>query len=514
MADTETWVDIRNAIKGHGEEMKEIDKQVKKLKINNKSIIKRTKESIFYFPVYISSSIRINEAHVVAKLYERVYADFVQNVISQPDNQFVDYSELEDMRFLKKFHVNAESAQQTYDAVASGRKFVKDVLGKPLSFTEETINRSCYHACKINDRVMVEFMCIAPSGKTYDMIAEHERMMQEPLSGFSFLQEAQNNPSTGISANNKVKYRDYDPNSDNDKKINKFYDVNGKEYDRKQINFTDPNADNYVDKFKVLDTTGAGTEVSIGPAEFNKVGNRYQQAGRAAQLLKDTDCKKINGMLPYSIIATFKVKNTPGVSWTRDVIEVQIGIKTVLHIINPKDLIDEVKPIIMGGQKSLQKVRYKTGEIKFKDYFFGLTDLKKGAAQLYSKSKRWLGSLKRLGEFGKMYKSALKDPVTAVTKDKGIPIPNATLVLSALDVDNIKLGCGIDLMNLKYVNKLAKQLFLITFVIVDSSSGVIRSVYPNEQDDWDNMSIASIEDLVSKSSNADFMKELKRTVNR
>jgi len=70
------------------------------------------------------------------------------------------------------------------------------------------------------------------------------------------------------------------------------------------------------------------------------------------------------------------------------------------------------------------------------------------------------------------------------------------------------------LMNLKYVNKLAKQLFLITFVIVDSSSGVIRSVYPNEQDDWDNMSIASIEDLVSKSSNADFMKELKRTVNR
>lgn len=511
MADTDTWIDIRNAIKGHGEEIKEIDKQVKKLKINNKSIIKRTKESIFYFPVYISSSIRINEAHVVAKLYERVYADFVQNVISQPDNQFVDYSELEDMRFLKKFHVNAESAQQTYDAVASGRKFVRDVLGKPLSFTEETINRSCYHAHKINDRVMVEFMCIAPSGKTYDMIAEHERMMQEPLSGFSFLQEA-NNPSTVVTANKNVHYRQAAP-ADQNANVT-FYDANGKEVNKRDIDFNNRTAANYVDNYRVLDVTGNQTTADIGPAEFQKVGNRYQQAGRAAQLLKDTDCKKINGMLPYSIIATFKVKNTPGVSWTRDVIEVQIGIKTVLHIINPKDLIDEVKPIIMGGQKSLQKVRYKTGEIKFKDYFFGLTDLKKGAAQLYSKSKRWLGSLKRLGEFGKMYKSALKDPVNAVTKDKGIPIPNATLVLSALDVDNIKLGCGIDLMNLKYVNKLAKQLFLITFVIVDSSSGVIRSVYPNEQDDWDNMSIASIEDLVSKSSNADFMKELKRTVNR
>lgn len=497
---SENLVKLTDAIMGTGQEFKDVDKKVKQLKINNKSIIKRSKDSIFYFPVYISSSIRINEAHVVAKLYERVYADFVQNVISQPENQLIDYTELEDMRFLKKFHVNAESTQVAYDSIANGRKFLRDTLGKPLDFTEETINHSCYYAHRVNENVIVEFRCIAPSGKVYDMIAEHERMMQEPLSGFTFLQEA---PTSVPNKNTKMTSDD----------VVIYLDQKGDPVDKSKINFDDPAADNYVGNYTRSTGKVNQTAEVINP-EFQRVGSRYQQAGKSATILKDTDCRKINGMLPYTIVATFKVKNTPGVTWTRDVLEVQIGIKTVLHIIQPKDLIDEVKPIIMGGQKSLQKVRYKTGEIKFKDYFLGLTALKKGAAQLYSKSKRWLGSLKRLGEYGKMYKSALKDPVSAVTKDKGIPIPNATLVLSALDVDNIKLGSGIDLNNIRMVNKLAKQLFLITFVIVDSSSGTIKSIYPNEQDDWDNMSIASLEDLVSKSSNADFMKELKRTVNR
>ena len=498
----ETSIELAQALRSHAKEVKSIEKTARAFKINNKSIIKRAKETICYFPVYVSSSIRINEATVVAKLYERVYADFVQNVFSQPDNQFVDFQELEDFRFLKKFHVNTESAKEIVQTMNNARQLLLETFGgEPLDFTESTIHHSCYNCLKLSDNVVVEFTCISPSGKTYDMIAEHKRLIEEPLTGFSYLNEGYDDNITTKQTVNKTTTTYTDKET-------------GKEVKRKDIDFKNKKAKNYVDNYVPHETKITSEKMPEEGYEFQRVGDRYQTAGKAAQILKDTDVRKINSMLPYSIIATFKVKNTPDVKWTRDVIEVQIGIKTVLHVIQPKDLIDEVKPIIMGGQKSLQKIRYKTGEITFKDYFLGLNSLKQGAAQLYKKSTRWLGSLKRLGEYGKLYKTALRDPVTALTKNKGIPIPNATLVLSALDVDNIKLGSGIDLNNPRMVRKLAKQIFLINFVIVDSSSGVIKSLYPEEQDDWDNMSIASIEELISKSSNADFMKELKRTINR
>ena len=84
-----------------------IDKTVgalNKQKLSTKSIIARAKKSVLQFPIYCTSSLRTNEAHIISKLFERVYASLVQTVISQ--NQILDISEVNDLLFLKKYHTN------------------------------------------------------------------------------------------------------------------------------------------------------------------------------------------------------------------------------------------------------------------------------------------------------------------------------------------------------------------------------------------------------------------------
>ena len=106
-----------------------------------------------------------------------------------------------------------------------------------------------------------------------------------------------------------------------------------------------------------------------------------------------------------------------------------------------------------------------------------------------------------------------KDVVKA-TNNNQVPIPNATLVLTALDVDDIKLKTGFDFTKVKIVKRFCSQMFMISFMIVDASGSVIKMIYPEEQNDWDTMSMTAMEDLLKRSSSADFLKEMRKAVNR
>ena len=633
-------------------------KDLKDLKIDLRSIVTRGKYAIFYFPVYISEKLTIEEAHAISKLYERVYADFVQNVLSQ--NNTVEYEDLiDDMRFLRKYHTNINESKEVVE------KYFGD---KPMDFTEKCILSSL---CKVgkyfgNKNVMVEYF---PGENSNMFYQEHMQMIQEPLKGFSWLTEANEEKSllkiTRNELENEEKAKKADSKLQADEamaKIQKLaavstgmhsrkdedgnvgpleYDFMNKETQEayqelkkqaenrneelaqideelkhlkrqqseiiiaknKENNTKDDGWNRFEDEYEKVtdklaearknfkDNPDEENKKNLEKAEeaFNKVNQdmaketnkslygaqyasnqeriaqilqqrkeklssvadararlytadsmlkvsqhgaakaqeelmkakinarfnyKYSLKTKAAQVVKDTDIKKINAALPYNITAQFKVLHGPddATKVDKDVIEVNIGVKVMLHIINPNDLIGEAKDIILSGIKSLQKLRYKSGEISFTDWLFGKDRIKK-AVQNSVKGARWISTLRRLANYKVTAQTMFKDVVKA-TNNNQVPIPNATLVLTALDVDDIKLKTGFDFTKVKIVKRFCSQMFMISFMIVDASGSVIKMIYPEEQNDWDTMSMSAMEDLLKRSSSADFLKEMRKAVNR
>lgn len=543
--------------------------EINKARVNNKSIVTRAKKSIFNFPIFISQSIRINEAHIISKMFERVYATFVQTVIAQ--NQRVSEDEFNDLEFLKKIHTNLDRDLAESTDIPAGY----NIYYKPIDFTDECLHDSLYKKIKLTENVSVIFKGIDPRGRHYDLAAMHQRLINEPLKGFSYLSEDVAHKGSRSTERKSGDYLDMDgqikiiaKNTGNVNGINLYKKFKGAdEISAKDAGFGvfedlrsmghdayigskgniyyKIGKNKYTNKYDVLtpqqlsdifsalddkhslpgdvlkDRNGkwmykgrieTTKDMSYEDPQFGKWGNLSADYGSAPKLLRDSDIKKINGMLPYTIEAKIMVKNFKGLAGDSG-ISIVIGVKSILHIIQPKDLGDDIKDIILGNIKKIQKVRYTTGEITFKDYLFGMTGAKKAAAQTYKGKKKWLSVLKRLGDYSKMYSSALKDPVMALNKGV-VPIPNATMVLTSLDVENIKSNSGVDLNKVSVVRILAKQLFLICFVIVDSSAGKMKVLYPESDTDWDVQSLASVETDLAKTDNSELVKELNRVVNR
>ena len=216
-------------------------------------------------------------------------------------------------------------------------------------------------------------------------------------------------------------------------------------------------------------------------------------------------------MLPYPIECSFIIRGRRG-DLDREVHYI-IGIKSVMHLIRVQDLAEDLREIITGNIKSLQKVRYKTGEISFTDYLFNIKGIKKDASKHINYNKRWLNTLKRLGEYEKMKNSFLKGPISAVTGGSA-PVPNGTIILSQTDVTTLTNETGIDLSSVANAKRLAKALFLIAVAIVDSSAGTMRVLFPDSDTDWDVQSLSSIDAEISKTDNSQILRELQRMANR
>lgn len=530
---------------------------------NSKSIIARARNSTMEFPVYISRSIPVNASHLIAKSFERVYASFFQTALAQ--NPIIDEKDANNLVFLKQFHTNIrESAEKLLNP-----------FYEPIDDWDKMMQESVYTRMQLTDDIVLEFRVVPTEND--DLIMEFNHQMHEPLEGFSVLQEAdapnlsvtnksQNErghilnrselqdllltvgasrsgnanvttddiKTAGMSIEDITKEADvtvgrapekpgnratdeetaaYKKNVDDYNKrrtdeINKLKDAQKKASDK--INTAIDNLRRSIRDRKVpgyaIDTAGQVYRIDVSTTTTRAVLPPVD----TPTLLKDGDIKKINGMLPYTIEASFRMRSADGT--THDV-KYLIGIKTVLHPIRTQDLAEDLRDIVMGNIKSLRKVRYKTGELSFKEYIFNTKGLKKDASKRINYDKRWINTLKRLGDFEKMNGSLLGLPIKAVNSGD-VPIPNGTLVLSQPDVTALTNQTGVDLSEINNAKRLAKSLFLIAVVIVDSSAGTMKVLFPDTDVDWDVQSLASIDAEIAKTDNSQLMRELNKVVNR
>ena len=560
----------RDKVEGFNDTVKKVDEKLKPHKVDNRSIIARARNSVLQFSIYGVQTLRVNEAHIIAKLFERVYTTLVQTVLSQ--DPYIDEKEANNLVFLKKYHTNINEAVEV---------FVNKYY-EPIDDIDRMICESIFYENRLNENCSVRFSVVPTNDR--DLILENTRLMNEPLSGFMYLREADDTETvkeTSIKQSSRVLSNDdirdiaindmnlseekrklaeksdkdiesavnvemqssfpkdpgeNAPTDDKDKykedvkkwNENKRKMILDKLREKQQVN---KDIDDKVDDVKEKIKNGKlGSSYQYSNGRFYKIDNSndnkttirpkrkeenkpnaVETAPDVPKILKDSDVKKINGMLPYTVEVSFRIRTEKG-GIDRDVRYI-IGIKSVLHLIRTQDLADDLQELVTGKIKSLQKVRYKTGEISFKDYFFNVKNLKADAAKRINYNKKWINTLKRLAEYKKLYGSFFKKALTASTGGN-IPIPNGTLVLTQPDIVELTNQTGIDLSNVSNAKKLANNLFLIAIVIVDSSAGTMRVLFTDSDNDWDVQSLSSIDAELSKTDNSKLMNELNKLVNK
>lgn len=520
------------------DELGKIDKTIKKNRVDTRSIIARARNSVLQFPMYITQSCPVNAAQIINDAWNRVYTTLVQTVLSQ--NQVISEDEANDLVFLRRLHSNLkESADEIWTKYMS----ILNESYEPIDDFDQMMREAVFHRQRLTDNCYVEFR-VVPSTEKY-LIQENARLMNEPLTGLPYLAEANDGNTkvtedrTGsskalsdedlrsmardeadLSAEEKevinVKLQDYlddVPARDRAAKAQEYRDL------RKSAMEKISDAEDEIKE----EIKKPASERSAKYKNYHYDGGRYMHttvtrklstevkgsAVDAPKLLRDSDIKRINSAVPYTMEAAFRMKTASG----HDVeVKYVIGVKTVMHMIRAQDLADDLNDLITGDMKNLRKVRYKTGEITFMDYLLNIKGLKADAAKHINGSKRWVNTLKRLGEYEKVNGTLMKKPVEALTNGR-VPIPNGTLVLTQPDVTMLTNKTGIDLSKVSNAAKLAKRLFLITVIIVDSSAGTIRVLQPDKDNDWDVQSLASIESDVAKTDNSQLMRELNRMIN-
>lgn len=534
---------------------------VKSVTPNRISIIARSKNSVLLFPVYITQTIRVNEAHIIAGLFDRVYAARMQTILSQ--NPIIDEKEANNLLFLKRFHTNIN---ESADLVLYNEFYT------PIDEVDQMLKESVFYREQITPTMEVTFRAIPCTDP--HIILEHKRNQYEPLAKLSYLHEAANDKKSDKDGSENTAPTNVQKRSDSqtvlltnhdleemamdkaeispsDRKLlgmdakdirqNTFDDMRGKDPHAKTDAIMDEvskrikrrdaaekkfektlknlKADIKADKLRLykyddgkyyrIMTRNATTSTYSS----NKQPNAVDTSVDAPRILKDSEIKKINGMLPWTIEASFIIKGENG-NLDR-VVHYIIGVKANLHLIRAQDLSEDLREIINGNVKSLQKVRYKTGEITFIDYLFNKKGLRADAAKSINYNKRWLHNLKRLANWNNTFgHSLIGAPKKLISGESSIPIPNATMVLSQTDVTTMMNETGIDLSIASNAARLARSLFLIAVCIVDSSAGTMRVLFPDDSSDWDVQSLAALDAEVSKSDNSQIMKEINRAINR
>lgn len=218
--------------------------------------------------------------------------------------------------------------------------------------------------------------------------------------------------------------------------------------------------------------------------------------------IDDSKCQKLNTMKPLLMSVTLNMLNKDD---SLQPINYIIGVKTHSRVVPASILPEVAKYPLKEMDKLSRKVKWRAGELKFlKDLVFRIDEKKQTAADSRDPNRKWY---RRLYELAHMKGDA---PSAAVVQGKSLfgafirdkqgkskmmhgMIPNASIIMSQQDIDNIKHQTEIDLLKASEAKKFCGELFLISLVIIDTDAQSIKIMLPDMNNDYDVHSLASVE---------------------
>ena len=270
------------------------------------------------------------------------------------------------------------------------------------------------------------------------------------------------------------------------------------DYDLTPIEVTEADAPSAYDFAQaVLDG-----ELSNREAMVNKDKMSWTSKGNGNAKILDADIKKSNDMMPFGIQVRLLAVNDK--KEFVQYVDVVIGVKTILHPVKSNDMIENIVRTLQNKSALFKFLRWTTGEISlFKDIILNIDNIKTDTANKYNGKSPFFNTLKRL----KNKKLTVRNFTVP-----GAVIPNATIVVSNYEVDELKQKYAIDVNNVSVAKKLMSGLFLMSFMIMDEGMGTISVLYDGD-DAFQTYSVENIERENSLSSNK-LGKEIGRMISR
>lgn len=224
-------------------------------------------------------------------------------------------------------------------------------------------------------------------------------------------------------------------------------------------------------------------------------------AAKAPVYIDDSKCTKLNTMKPLLMGVTINMLNKDD---SLQPINYIVGVKTHMRVVPASILPEVARYPLKEMDKMSRKIKWRAGELKFfKDLIFRINERKQTAVDSRDPRRKWY---RRLYELAHMKGDA---PAAAVVQGKSLfaafirdkqgkskmmngVIPNASIIMSQSDVDNIKNQTDIDLLKGSTAKNFCGELFLISLVIIDTDAESIKVMLPDMNNDFEVHSLASV----------------------
>ena len=387
----------------------EVATQLNSVKLNTKTITRGAKDSTFQFPCLIADSVPLDMANTMSRTLDKVYASFTQTWLSM--NSVVDITiNPTPLDYLRKMHQNLRLEGSLNDLM---------VDPEDVESYMEKVQDGKYKLYMSKDNSYGVVFNI--SNKTNRAILEsHKELLKEHLSDIDV------------------------------KPLEAFYEAD------------DASSVDIVDRFVTAQSSKASIQKQ---RDIASISNNVQ-----APKLVDRDIKKTNDMVPLGVqVRLIAVNDKKEFVQYMDFI---VGVKTIMHIIQTDDMVDNLKRGIENKSLLFKFLRWTTGEISLiKDIILNLDEIKNDSVRQAGKSP-FFGTLQRLKN--------KKVGMTNFTVPHAI-IPNATVVISSYEADILQSKYGIDIRRDAIVRLLMNNLFLMAFVIMDEGSGTVSVFYDGDQ---------------------------------
>ena len=199
---------------------------------------------------------------------------------------------------------------------------------------------------------------------------------------------------------------------------------------------------------------------------------KYRTIDLNKNMLTDNDVKKSNELVATVLHVRIRLVNKDDVDV--GMIDFNVGIKCTMHVIKSAEMVTNLVAACKNNNKVFNFIRWYTGEISFfKDFLLNVKDVKTDVSSRSKGASHWWITLKR--------RKALSKIKDAMFVDNRL-LPNATIVVTAEEVEYIKAEYGYDLMNQVFIDKIMQAYFLLGFVVVDNSTQIAHFMFDGHRD--------------------------------
>lgn len=372
----------------------------------HKSLARSATEGTFNFPVIVSNMMSVEDATLISKALERQFASFSLTVLTMNPYLYTSGAPTA-QKYLKKYHQNLDFKTDATDIINTVTSLATEAAKLDITYDqmEECAEQLAYHIYEGVNYKGINTKNISLNYSINDVT--ESAILNDKSKRIQIVKEDTNSTTNDVAGDINI------------------------------------NVDN-VDLRRMGSAMGISSGGSHDKRQFN---NKV-----------DMEFKKSNELVPTLLhVRIFPVdKSNPGVKL--DPLDFIIGIKATLHPVSSEEMIVNIARGIKNDSRLFNFIRWTTGETSFiKDFILGLNELKLDAINNSNKSSKWWTMLKRRKALAKIKNVVMPDRL----------LPNATIIITQDEVDELNKIYGYDLTKSSLVNKLMTTYFLIAFVIVD-----------------------------------------------